>query len=80
MPTYDYQCDDCGHTFERRQKMSDPPVRKCPECGKPVRRLIAAVAGFVKGTSTPTACCDHPTPCCGRETACEKRSCEMLER
>jgi len=76
MPTYEYKCDECGHQFERQQKMSDPPVKKCPECGKAVRRLIGAVAGFVRGASTP---CANDSPCkqLGR---CDKRSCEMLER
>jgi len=77
MPTYDYKCDACGHQFERRQKMSDPPVKKCPECGKAVRRLIGAVAGFVRGASTP--CADGDSPC-AQAAACNKRSCEMLDR
>jgi len=77
MPTYDYKCDACGHTFERQQKMSDPPVKKCPECGKPVRRLIGAVAGFVKGGGGGSApACDRSTPCCGRETPCDRRPCD----
>ncbi len=45
MPTYDYQCDACGHQFEKFQSMNDKPVRKCPTCGKmKVRRLIGAGA------------------------------------
>jgi len=77
MPTYEYQCDACGHAFERRQRMSDPPAENCPECGKPVRRVIGAVAGIVRGASTP--CASHAAPCpeLGR---CDKRSCAMLER
>jgi len=77
MPTYEYKCDACGHQFERRQKMSDPPVKKCPECAKPVRRLIGAVAGIVRGSSTPCASAESP---CSRLGKCDKRSCEMLER
>ncbi len=76
MPTYEYLCDTCGHQFERQQKMSDAPVKKCPECGKPVRRLISAVAGFVRGTSTP--CYSKPSPC-SQLGKCDKRTCEMLE-
>ncbi|MCI0702945.1 MAG: zinc ribbon domain-containing protein [Planctomycetia bacterium] len=34
MPTYDYQCDACGHRFGERQSFSDPPLTKCPECKK----------------------------------------------
>ena len=55
----------------------DAPVRKCPECGKAVRRVIGAVAGFVRGSSLP---CNDKAPCCGAETRCDKRSCEMLDR
>lgn len=34
MPTYGYQCDECGHALEAFQKMSDKPLKKCPHCGK----------------------------------------------
>jgi putative FmdB family regulatory protein len=46
MPTYEYRCEK-GHTFERFQKMSDPPVDVCPECGAPAERLMSAGAGLV---------------------------------
>lgn len=48
MPTYEYECDACGHEFERLQRMTDPAVRKCPKCGKlKVRRLISGGAGVI---------------------------------
>lgn len=48
MPTYEYRCRGCGHEFERFQKISDPPVRTCPECGKRrVERLISKGGGLV---------------------------------
>ena len=48
MPTYEYRCRACGHEFERFQKISEPPVRRCPECGKRrVERLIGAGGGLV---------------------------------
>ena len=48
MPTYDYECDDCGHAFEQFQSMSDPVKRKCPECGKlKLRRLFGTGAAVV---------------------------------
>ena len=41
MPTYDYECDACGHKFERFQSITEKPARKCPACGKMrLRRLI----------------------------------------
>ena len=43
MPTYDYKCTACNHTFELFQSMSARPVRKCPKCGNlKVKRLIGA--------------------------------------
>jgi putative FmdB family regulatory protein len=34
MPTYDYECSACGHTFDELQSFSDPPLSKCPKCKK----------------------------------------------
>ena len=47
MPTYEYECRHCGHAFEAFQSMTDKPLRKCPECGGRVRRLIGAGAGVI---------------------------------
>ncbi len=47
MPTYDYRCTVCGHRFELVQKMSEPPRRRCPRCGRKVERLIGAGAGLL---------------------------------
>ena len=52
MPTYEYECSDCGHTFERFQRMSDKPQRKCPSCGtlKAKRLLGTGAAVIFKGS------------------------------
>lgn len=52
MPTYEYVCPKCGHTFEAFQSMRDAPLKKCPKCGKTgVKRLIGGGAGLIfKGT------------------------------
>jgi putative FmdB family regulatory protein len=48
MPTYDYECDACGHSFELFQAISEPVKKKCPECGKPkLRRLFGTGAAVV---------------------------------
>jgi putative FmdB family regulatory protein len=48
MPTYEYQCDACGHTFEQFQSIKAEPIKKCPSCGKKkVKRLLGTGAGFV---------------------------------
>lgn len=44
MPTYDYKCLDCNHTFEEFQKMTDDPLQNCPSCKGKLRRLIGAGA------------------------------------
>lgn len=46
MPTYEYRCPK-GHEFEKFQRMSDPPVADCPECGAAAERLLSAGAGLV---------------------------------
>mgnify|MGYP003677631217 CR=1 FL=1 len=48
MPTYDYECDACGHAMELFQGINDPVVKKCPECKKnKLKRLFGAGAAIV---------------------------------
>lgn len=47
MPTYDYECAKCGIKFEKFQKMTDEPLKKCPECGGKVHRLIGSGGGII---------------------------------
>jgi putative FmdB family regulatory protein len=47
MPNYDYECRACGHRFECFQKMTDPKLDRCPECGGRLERLIGPGAGVV---------------------------------
>ena len=49
MPTYEYQCDKCGRTFEVRQRISAPPLKTCETCGGAVRRLISSTTFILKG-------------------------------
>jgi putative FmdB family regulatory protein len=49
MPLYEYKCKKCSHRFERIQKFSDPPVKKCPECGGAVEQVLSAPAVQFKG-------------------------------
>ena len=43
MPIYEYECQKCGHTLEALQKLSDKPLRECPECGRhQLKRLVSA--------------------------------------
>jgi putative FmdB family regulatory protein len=50
MPFYEYQCRHCGHQTEVLQKVSDPPLRKCPACGRNgLTKLISAPIFRLKG-------------------------------
>jgi putative FmdB family regulatory protein len=50
MPLYEYQCEACGHRFEKIQKFSDAPERICPTCGGAVRKLMSSPAIQFKGS------------------------------
>ena len=48
MPTYDYECDACGHAFEEWQSFKDNPLTKCPQCKKKkLRRLFGGGAAII---------------------------------
>ena len=48
MPTYDYECQACGHRLEIFQPMNSTPEKKCPECKKlKLERLIGSGGGII---------------------------------
>jgi putative FmdB family regulatory protein len=47
MPTYSYSCPQCGHTYEKLQKITDDTRAKCPKCGTRGERVITGGAGVV---------------------------------
>ncbi len=50
MPIYEYECLSCGHRLEAIQKISDEPLKDCPNCQKPeLKKLISAAAFRLKG-------------------------------
>jgi putative FmdB family regulatory protein len=50
MPIYEYQCSECGYQTEVLQKISDDPLKDCPECGKPaMKKMVSAAAFRLKG-------------------------------
>jgi putative FmdB family regulatory protein len=50
MPVYEYICRACDHEFEREQRISDNPLKKCPECGAmKAKRLISRTSFVLKG-------------------------------
>lgn len=51
MPTYEYECTDCGFVFDVFQNINDKRLEKCPKCHKKLKRLIGSGAGIIfKGT------------------------------
>jgi putative FmdB family regulatory protein len=51
MPIYEYRCSTCGFQKEYLQKVSDPKLTHCPECGKPTFDKMLTAAGFqLKGS------------------------------
>ena len=50
MPIYEYQCRTCGKRTELLQRMDDPPLAACPECGGEVKKLISSPAVQFKGS------------------------------
>jgi putative FmdB family regulatory protein len=47
MPTYEYECPECGYKFEKFESITAKPKAKCPECGARCRRLISAGVGVI---------------------------------
>jgi putative FmdB family regulatory protein len=50
MPTYTYQCSECGSAFEQFQKFSEDPLTVCPSCGGSIRRVMHAPGIVFKGS------------------------------
>lgn len=82
MPIYEYRCDSCGFQKEHLQKISDPLLTTCPECGQESYCKLLSAAGFqlkgsgwyatdFKGSSKPAEKKpDNPPPCQGGSGAC----------
>jgi putative FmdB family regulatory protein len=50
MPIYEYQCEECGHEFEREQRITEKPLKTCVSCGgRKARRLISRTSFVLKG-------------------------------
>lgn len=51
MPFYEYECQACGKYLETLQKISEPPLTDCPDCGKPELKKLVSASGFrLKGS------------------------------
>lgn len=80
MPTYDYECDACGHEFELFQSITASVKRKCPECGKlKLRRLFGTGAAIVfKGSGFYQT--DYRSDSYKKSAAADKKSAESSEK
>ncbi len=48
MPTYEYECNKCGYSFEILQSIKDASLKKCPKCGKDsLKKIISGGAGLI---------------------------------
>ena len=67
MPTYQYACTECSHTFEQFQSFSDDALTLCPQCSGKLRKVFNAVgvvfkgSGFYRNDSRKTTASSDPT-------------------
>ncbi|MEJ5340945.1 MAG: zinc ribbon domain-containing protein [Thermogutta sp.] len=59
MPTYEYVCDACEHTFEEFQSITAEPLRKCPACGKNKLRRVIGPGGAILFKGSGFYCTDY---------------------
>ncbi|MDH4257606.1 MAG: zinc ribbon domain-containing protein [Candidatus Aminicenantes bacterium] len=50
MPLYEYKCRQCASVFEFLQKFSDPPLKECPKCGGPLKKVLSPPTLQFKGS------------------------------
>ncbi len=74
MPIYTYRCESCGIQFDRQQKFSDAPLKRCPECNENALRKVYTPVGIVfKGSGFYAT--DHRSPSGGsRKSKGEKKT------
>ncbi len=74
MPLYEYRCEDCGLSFEVRQKFSDEPLDTCRHCGGHAKKMISKTAFALKGGGWYDQGYGHekscPAPATGGGEAC----------
>ncbi|MBY0471453.1 zinc ribbon domain-containing protein [bacterium] len=60
MPIYEYECEACQKILEVTQKITEEPLKTCPECKSPIRKLISRSSIAFKGTGFYTT--DYKRP------------------
>jgi|TARA_R110002020_G_scaffold194354_10_gene395158 putative FmdB family regulatory protein len=82
MPTYDYECRDCGHQVEEFQKFSEEPLSECPKCKKDTFRrvMLTPPQAFIKGeVKTVGQLADRNTEKMGRYELEDRRHADNME-
>lgn len=77
MPTYEYLCDACSRTYDVRQRISEPPLTACLECGGPIRRLLSPAPFILKGAGFYVN--DYPSEARKKAVEAEKKTSEPKE-
>ncbi|MEV0219234.1 FmdB family zinc ribbon protein [Streptomyces sp. NPDC050704] len=68
MPTYQYQCTECGEGLEAVQKFTDDALTECPNCGGRLKKVFSAVgivfkgSGFYRNDSRGSSSSSSPAP------------------
>jgi len=82
MPTYEYECQQCGHRLEEFQSITAPPLTECPQCHGRLTRLIGTGSCVMFSPGERRGATDRPAPggscsyadtgrtCCGRKEPC----------
>ena len=77
MPTYEYRCDACGHEFEKEQRISEKPIKKCPSCGaQKARRMVGGTGFILKGGGWYSDLCSGPSNAGKKSSSSESSSSE----
>ncbi|MEV1022229.1 FmdB family zinc ribbon protein [Streptomyces sp. NPDC050264] len=80
MPTYQYQCTDCGEGLEAVQKFSDDSLTECPNCGGRLKKVFSAVgivfkgSGFYRNDSRGSSSSSSPAPSSAKSASESKSS------
>jgi putative FmdB family regulatory protein len=77
MPIYEYQCKACGRITEELQKISDPPLECCPDCGGGLSKLMSMNTFHLKGSGwyvTDYAHKNSTAPTAGNTDTAEKKT------
>ncbi|MCW2799057.1 MAG: FmdB family transcriptional regulator [Aeromicrobium sp.] len=80
MPTYQYQCTECGEPLEVQQSFTDDALTVCPNCGGRLRKVFNAVgvvfkgSGFYRNDSRQTTSSGEPAKAGSKESGSKESS------